>query len=563
MTETADLRSRLAYEPRDLTFGTSGRRGEVVHLTQLETYINATAELQYLQSIPAAEGGISPADEFYFGYDLRPSSCRYVAGHGGRGELAQAVERAIRDAGMRPVNLGCIPTPAVAHYALARARGSMMVTGSHIPFDRNGYKTYTTRGELLKAHESPIALAVARVRAAVYGQAFHESPFNEWGQFREGHRDLPAESDAARAAYIERYTRFFTGLSLAGQRFLVFQHSSVGRDILVEILHALGAEAIPAGRSDTFVALDTENVDDGMMAAIQALTDETVARCGPISGVVSLDGDADRPLILGVDPASGKLRFFGGDLVGMVVAEYLCADAAVVPISCNDAIDRSSLARVTEPKTRIGSPYVIAGMEKARIAGRRVVCGWEANGGFLTGSDIERDGHVLRALPTRDAMLPILAVLASAREKGLALVDLFGQLPRRCSRAALLKQFPRQVALRIVQQFSPADPGVQEVVFASGAQTSEAQSEMETIRRRLETFFTPQLGFGGIAKINYVDGVRITFRGGDVAHVRPSGNADEFRIYAVADTQERADFIARTAVAEPDGILRLMERAAG
>jgi phosphomannomutase len=46
-----------------------------------------------------------------------------------------------------------------------------------------------------------------------------------------------------------------------------------------------------------------------------------------------------------------------------------------------------------------------------------------------------------------------------------------------------------------------------------------------------------------------------------VAHVRPSGNADELRIYAVADTQNRADAIAAMGVAEPAGILRMMEKA--
>jgi phosphomannomutase len=53
----------------------------------------------------------------------------------------------------------------------------------------------------------------------------------------------------------------------------------------------------------------------------------------------------------------------------------------------------------------------------------------------------------------------------------------------------------------------------------------------------------------------------VYFENGDVAHVRPSGNADELRIYAVADTQERADAIARAGTAEPDGILRRIERA--
>jgi phosphomannomutase len=212
----------------------------------------------------------------------------------------------------------------------------------------------------------------------------------------------------------------------------------------------------------------------------------------------------------------------------------------VVPISCNDAVDRGALAGMVEPKTRIGSPFVIAGMQEARRKGKQRICGWEANGGFLTGSDIERDGATLSALPTRDAILPILATLFAAAGKGLSLVELFAQLPRRFSRAALLEHFPRASGLKLVEFFSPRgnDP-----------------------RERLTRFFTPAMGFSQISHVDYTDGVRVLFENGDVAHVRPSGNADELRIYAVADTQERADAIAAMGVAEPDGILRSMERA--
>ena len=84
------LRARLDYEPVPLAFGTSGRRGLVVHLTQLEIYINARAELQYLLSLPAAEGGLAGGQEFFLGCDLRPSSSRFVAEEQGRGEIAQA-----------------------------------------------------------------------------------------------------------------------------------------------------------------------------------------------------------------------------------------------------------------------------------------------------------------------------------------------------------------------------------------------------------------------------------------------------------------------------------------
>src|SRR5262249_46168606 len=161
-------------EPRELQFGTSGRRGEVVHLTQLEIYINALAEIRYLQSLPEAEGGIRAGDEFYLSRDLRPSS----AG------LAEAVVQALIDSEMRVVNLALIPTPALTHYAIARRRGSIMVTGSHIPFDRNGYKTNSGCGELLKHQEEPVGRAVYEVRERIYAQPFESASFDEYGKLR-------------------------------------------------------------------------------------------------------------------------------------------------------------------------------------------------------------------------------------------------------------------------------------------------------------------------------------------------------------------------------------------
>jgi phosphomannomutase len=540
-TKTDSLRSRLNYEPQVLGFGTSGRRGKVVDLTQLEVYLNALAELEYLQSLPLAEGGIQKGDPFYFAYDLRPSSSEFVSQEQGRGEIAQAIVAAITDAGMKAVNLGRIPTPALASYALTRSKGSIMVTGSHIPFDRNGYKTNGSRGELLKEQEAPINERVKLVRTRLYEQPWEQSRFDQRGMLKSGHQALPAEQGEARAAYIERFTHFFAGSSLKGRRILVYQHSAVGRDLLVEILKQLDAEVVTGGRSETFVPIDTENIDAAQLAVIQNLADEA-AVSGPLDAVVSTDGDSDRPLVLGVDKKNRQVQFFGGDLLGMVVAAYLQADAVVVPISCNDGIDRGPLASVVEPKTRIGSPFVIAGMEAALAKGKKRVCGWEPNGGFLTGSPISRNGAILPPLLTRDAGLPILGVLFAAEQSGLSLIDLFARLPRRFSRAALLKQFPRATALKIVGRFSPP-------------------ADAQEIKKDLAQFFTPALGFAGIERLDYTDGVRILFANGEVAHVRPSGNADELRIYAVADTQSRADAMAAMGIEEPGGILRSMEKA--
>jgi phosphomannomutase len=242
-------------------------------------------------------------------------------------------------------------------------------------------------------------------------------------------------------------------------------------------------------------------------------------------------------LILAPD-ADGRLHFFGGDLVGMVVADYLGADAVVVPISCNDAIDIGPLAPVLEPKTRIGSPHVIAGMEQAAEKGRRAICGWEANGGFLLGSAMRREDRVLRALPTRDATLPILTVLSAANERGVPVLALFSALPKRFSRSALIRPFPREKGRAIVASICEDPSG----------------------RPRLGTIFNAKFGFSEISGIDCTDGARILFANRDVAHFRPSGNADEFRIYAVAQTQARADEIVRAGVAEPDGLIRRLER---
>jgi phosphomannomutase len=248
-----------------------------------------------------------------------------------------------------------------------------------------------------------------------------------------------------------------------------------------------------------------------------------------------------------VDSQTRDVKFFGGDLVGMVVAAYLQADAVVVPITCNDAIDRGPLADVLEPKTRIGSPFVIAGMQAASAKGRRAVCGWEANGGFLLGSDTERNGRKLTALATRDALLPILGVLFAAAERDCSVAELFMELPRRFSKAGLLKDFPRAASMGIIRRLTPS-PGNADV------------DEHSRIATDLARVFTRARGFASVARLDYTDGVRIIFSNNEVTHIRPSGNADELRIYATADTQARADAIVAEGVREPDGILRSLQR---
>ena len=56
-----------------------------------------------------------------------------------------------------------------------------------------------------------------------------------------------------------------------------------------------------------------------------------------------------------------------------------------------------------------------------------LVSGWEVNGGYLLGSDISLSNGLLARLPTRDALLPIVATLLLAKQKHLKISDLFSQ----------------------------------------------------------------------------------------------------------------------------------------
>ncbi|HXL08941.1 MAG TPA: hypothetical protein VN966_01845, partial [Candidatus Bathyarchaeia archaeon] len=410
--------SFLNYTPVPLAFGTSGLRGLVKDITDLEAYINVKAALRYLLSI----GDIDAGSGVVIAGDLRPSTDR----------IMRACAQAIIDSGCRVENAGKIPTPALISHAISAGRAGVMVTGSHIPFDRNGIKINKSVGEVLKSDELGITREIERVRVDEYSRTAATSAFDASGMFKRT-PDLPSVDSAAEEAYVRRYLTSFTRGGLSGVRVLVYQHLAVCRDILPQILRELGAEVVTAGRSETFVSIDTENITDEQLDRLEEFAVAAEASGRPLHAIVSTDGDSDRPLVTAVLPAAEvhpggrRVRFLPGDLLGIVVAEYLRADAAAVPISANDAVERRMGERgVALEKTKIGSPYVISALDELHRAGKHTrIVGWEANGGFLTGSDIAVTAGTLIALPTRDSTLPILANLFAAAEQRIGLAALW------------------------------------------------------------------------------------------------------------------------------------------
>lgn len=483
---TLDLQSLMARS--GVKFGTSGARGLAVDMTDLVCYAYTRGFLQYLESIgDLPRRGLEVA----VGGDLRPSTPR----------IMESVCRAAEDMGCVPVWCGQIPSPAVALYGLVNRVPAVMVTGSHIPADRNGIKFNKCAGEILKDDEAGIARQSVTVA---------DSLFDAAGTFVQPRPQPRVVSRAAHTAYVARYLDCFAAESLKGLKIGVYQHSAVGRDVLADVLAQLGAEVLPLGRSERFLPVDTEAIrpEDVTLAGEWAAQQQ-------FDAIVSTDGDSDRPLI-----SDERGEWLRGDVAGILGARFLEADSISTPVSCNTAVEKCGWFREVR-RTRIGSPFVIASMLEATARGARRVVGYEANGGFLINSDLTLGGKVLRALPTRDAMILILSLLLLSRREGKTISQLAAALPPRFTASDRLQEFPVEQSRAILARLSTGDDA--------------------SDRREIESVFGAELG--QVADINRVDGVRVTFASGEILHLRPSGNAPEFRCYTEAATPPRAQHL--------------------
>ena len=463
MTGNSKLISSTIIAESGVAFGTSGARGLVTQFTPNVCGAFSAAFIAAMKSDFTFK-------QIAIAIDNRPSS--YV--------MAQSCAAVISQFDIEVIYYGVVPTPALAYVAKEKAIPAIMVTGSHIPFDRNGLKFYRPDGEISKADEQVILSTAVEFTAI---EKLAELTIN----------------NQATEDYIVRYTSLFDSPWLAGKRIGIYEHSSAGRDLYYKIFEAFGAEVISLERSDQFVPIDTEAVsEEDTLKAINW------SKKHNLDLVFSTDGDGDRPLVS--DENGNWLR---GDILGLLTSDALKIEALVVPVSCNTVIELCSRFPHVE-RTKIGSPYVI---EKfAKLAEKySSVAGFEANGGYLLGSDIELNDQPLKALPTRDAVLPVIMLLMAAQDTSISM--LVKELPQHFTHSDRIQNFATEKSQALIAQ-GKAEP--QELLKLIGIDNVEVDN------------------------VDTTDGLRLTLVNNQIIHLRPSGNAPELRCYAEADTFESA-----------------------
>lgn len=118
-------------------------------------------------------------------------------------------------------------------------------------------------------------------------------------------------------------------------------------------------------------------------------------------------------------------------------------------------------------------------------------------------TDVPIEDKVIERLATRDALLPVLAVLNLAKKLPLSTVT--ECLPNRFTYSDRLKGIAKELSAPLI---------------ALG--TKDPKKLLDILN----------LNGNNLKSINSIDGLRLTFTNEDIVHIRASGNAPELRCYS-------------------------------
>ncbi len=298
--------------------------------------------------------------------------------------LESALEAGFASAGVDVLLSGPLPTPGVAYLTRAqRLDLGVVISASHNPFDDNGVKFFSARGEKLPdAWEQDVEAMLEQppqwVDSAGLGKA----------------RRL----DDAAGRYIEFCKSTVPhSMSLRGVKIVVDGAHGAAYHVAPTVFHELGATVVRIGCQP-----DGLNINDGVGATAPKALVAAVAEHRADYGI-ALDGDADR---LQLVDAQGRL--YNGDELLYVMAMDRLLQQRPVPgvvgtLMTNIAIEQALQARgVPLVRAKVGDRYVLEEL---------VARGWQLGG--------ESSGHllVLDRHTTGDGLVSALQILQAVRRR--------------------------------------------------------------------------------------------------------------------------------------------------
>ncbi|HZP81576.1 MAG TPA: phosphoglucosamine mutase [Chthonomonadaceae bacterium] len=312
--------------------------------------------------------------------------------------LEAALAAGLAAMGVDVVNVGIVPTPAVAQIVLARgAAAGVVLSASHNPYDDNGIKFFGSNGKKLPdSVEDEIEATLGRL------DSLPRHTGGDIGRIVESREPV--------AEYVTRVMATLRGagaLPLGGLRLVMDCANGAAYEIAPQIFRELGAEL-------TLLHAEPDGININVQCG-STKPQEMAAKVREVGAHAGLafDGDADRVML-----ADENGEIVDGDRMMAILALHLHAlgrlpgDVVVATIMSNVGLEQALGARgIRLHRTDVGDRYVAEAMESL---------------GAAVGG--EQSGHILlpQLTPTGDGLVTALQVLAILRETGQPLSALAG-----------------------------------------------------------------------------------------------------------------------------------------
>ena len=357
-----------------LTFGTDGVRG--VANTEL------TPEL--VLALGRAAARVLGPGPWLVGRDTRVSGPF----------LAAALSAGLAAEGASVVDIGVLPTPAVAAACADRGLPGAMISASHNPFADNGVKLFASGGRKLTddveaqietlLHDRPTDAVVSGAQVG----------------------SLASDAAGALASYEDRLLEALEGRTLDGLRIILDCANGSASTVAGDLFARAGADVTVLHASP-----DGVNINDRCGSTHPQSLQEAVRATGGKAIGFAFDGDADR--VLAVDEDAGLVD--GDQMLALTAVDLrdrgrLSGNAVVVTVMSNLGFRKAMAeAGIEVIETKVGDRYVLEAL---------------AAGGYSLGG--EQSGHIIHTAlaSTGDGILTALLLADLVRRSGGRLAPL-------------------------------------------------------------------------------------------------------------------------------------------